>query len=118
MEEIMYKQVGDVLLPDFTVTEEVPETRPILKYGSQREDFIKEKKKGFYRNLQLHGTLKKYLADIQEEPGEMERTLMNQMLEKDTPPDKAKDQMGWVRHVQMTQMLAEEIVMNELIFAE
>jgi hypothetical protein len=40
---------------------------------------------------------------------------MNQMLEKDPPPDKAADQMGWVRHMNMTRLLAESAVVREIV---
>lgn len=45
----------------------------------------------------------------------MER-LMEEMLEKNPAPDKATQQLAWVRHMNMLKTQAEEIVATELIY--
>jgi hypothetical protein len=58
----------------------------------------------------------KHLADTEESASQMMETLMSQMLEKDPPPDKTADQTGWVRHMNMTRLLAESTVIREIVF--
>jgi hypothetical protein len=58
-----------------------------------------------------------HLADIEEEASGLAEFLIAEMLKRDPAPDKATDQMGWVRHMNSLRMTAEEIVTRELIFA-
>jgi hypothetical protein len=37
---------------------------------------------------------------------------MAELLKKSPPPDKSANQMGWVRHMNMTKALAEEMTME------
>ena len=41
---------------------------------------------------------------------------MDGLLEKNPAPDKAKDQMAWVAHMNGLKHMAEEVIMEELVF--
>ena len=45
----------------------------------------------------------------------MMNQLMTGLLEQNPPPDRQTDQMGWVRHMNMLQAQAEEVVIAELV---
>jgi hypothetical protein len=45
----------------------------------------------------------------------MER-LIEELVKKDPPPDKATNQMGWVGHMNSLKAQAEEIVLAELVY--
>jgi hypothetical protein len=38
------------------------------------------------------------------------------MLKLDPPPDKATDQMGWVRHMNGLHMVSESAAIREVVF--
>ena len=55
---------------------------------------------------------------------EMEQTaenrmqqLMKELLERNPAPDKEKNQMAWVQHMNSLKAQAEELVLNELIYS-
>ena len=43
--------------------------------------------------------------------------LMKELLERNPAPDKEKNQMAWVQHMNSLKAQAEELVMNELIYS-
>ena len=78
--------------------------------------YLQNHKRGLYSALLLSGKLMEHLADTEEAASQMIETIMSQMLEKDPPPDKATDQMGWVRHMNMTRSMAESTVIREIVY--
>ena len=114
--EIPYRQEGDFLLPDLVLDDTTD--RPIGKYGRMRKEYLRNNKRGFYSALLLSSKLMEHLADVQEEASEKIQSLMDEMLKNDPPPDKATDQMGWVRHMESTHMMAEGVIIREFVFEE
>jgi hypothetical protein len=112
--EIPYRQEGDYLLPDLKLTDTTE--RPIGKYGRMRKEYLKNHRRGLYSSLLLSGKLMEHLADIEETARERIEVMMTELLKRDPAPDKAADQMGWVRHMNSLHMTAEEIVTREMIF--
>ena len=91
--KITYTQEGDYLLPDLKL--------PIL-----------------YTNLLTRCKLTAYLADIDEQAGDMFFRLVKQFAEKEgvTEQLKSDNQMLWVRKMNNIRYRATEIVNNELIY--
>jgi ATP-dependent DNA ligase len=91
----------------------------IGKYGQMRKAYLQNHKRGLYSALLLSGKLMEHLADTEERASQMLETIMSQMLEKlekNPPPDKGTDQMGWVRHMNMTRAMAESTVIREIVY--
>ncbi|MEG2136402.1 MAG: TnpV protein [Clostridia bacterium] len=86
------------------------------KYGGMRLDYLQQHRKAAYGRMRLEGTLKQHLMDANEEANRMVDQLIEKMLKTDPAPDKAKNQMGWVRHMNSLKAQAEEIVRSELIY--
>ena len=42
--------------------------------------------------------------------------LINDLLKVNPAPDKAANQLGWIQHMNMLRLQAEEIVLRELIY--
>jgi hypothetical protein len=40
---------------------------------------------------------------------------MDRLQEKNPPPDKAKDQMAWVAHMNGLKHMAEEVILDEIV---
>jgi hypothetical protein len=114
MMEIPYRMEGDYLLPDLKLTDATD--RPVGKYGRMRKAYLQNHNRGLYSALLLSGKLMEHLADTEEAASQMIETLMNQMLEKNPPPDKATHQMKWVQHMNMTKSLAESTVIREIVY--
>lgn len=70
----------------------------------------------FYNDLILSEQLFLHLHEIEETVTKRIEILMNQLLEKNSAPDKKDNQMAWVQHMNMLKAQAEEIVLNELIY--
>ena len=115
--EITYTRQGDYYLPDLRLPEQ--DNRPIGIWGQRRRRYLKEHHKILYYNLLTSCKLHDHLADINEEAEEMLNRLEKQMAEKEgvTEQLKADDQMLWVKRMNCIRNRAEEIVMNEIIYA-
>lgn len=115
--EITYTRQGDYYLPDLRLPEQ--DNRPIGIWGQRRRRYLKEHHKILYYNLLTSCKLHDHLADINEEAEEMLNRLVKQMAEKEGVSEqlKADDQMLWVKRMNCIRNRAEEIVMNEIIYA-
>ena len=114
MEGVRYIQAGEVTIPDLTTASENLE---IGKYGRMRERFLKEKKQGMYSSLVLTGKLSRHLWETNERAIHQIEEITQKLSEKDPGPDKAQDQMGWVRHQNSLRAQAEEMILEEMIYA-
>jgi hypothetical protein len=112
--EIQYRREGDYLIPDLIIADTTE--RPVGRYGRMRRAYLQNHRRGLYSSLLLSGELMEHLADMEETALEQIETLIEEMLKRDPAPDKATDQMGWVRHMNSLRMTAEEIVTREMIF--
>ena len=115
MPEITYTRKGDYLLPNIAL-QEPPDVKPLNKYGRMRQSYLKNHKPILYSQLLLAEKLYPHLRDTQRAAQERFDTLMAQLVQRDPPPDKASDQMGWVAHMNALHHSAEEIVFAELVY--
>ena len=58
----------------------------------------------------MKNTLKKHLLEVDRAARERMGILMDGLLEKNPAPDKAKDQMAWVAHMNGLKHMAEEVI--------
>ena len=115
--EITYSQCGDYLIPDLILSQE--EQRPIGKYGRMRGRYLKEHCPVIYSNLLLSGNLNHHLAEIDHVCMDRIELITQQMKVQEgiTEALKLTDQMSWVAQMNSIQNRAEEIVLNELVYA-
>lgn len=111
--ELAYYQHGDYLLPHLTIGETHAVTG---KYEMLRKTFLKENRTGWYQGMLLSGKLDKHLADVEEAAEERMEILMEGLLKKYPAPDKGKDQIAWTAHMNMLTAMAEEIILEELVY--
>lgn len=112
--ELTYHRNGDYLFPNLTI-EDTEET--IGKYGMLRQTFLKENRSGLYEGMLLTGDLNKHLLETEKAAMERMEVLMKGLLQKYPAPDKAANQMAWVAHVNGLMAIAEESVLNELVYS-
>ncbi len=111
-----YTQVGDYLLPNLIIDEDVQQF--IGKYGRMRKRYLKEHRPVLFTNLLLSGKLDQHLTEIDRTCTERMELLTRQMADREAVTEalKATDQMEWVRRMNSIQNRAEEIVLNELVY--
>ena len=115
MQELTYHQTGDYLIPDL----EAPEAPRIGKYGTMRHNYLRDYHTGVFDGMLFKGTLNQHLEQVDREANEMMERLTIKMAQAEgiTEALKAKDQMAWVRAMNSIKNRAEEIVLNDLIYA-
>lgn len=118
----LYEQLGGTyreencnLVPDM----ELPEQKPIGKYGRMHLDYLKQHRRGRYSALLGEGQLNAYLADVDEQAHEMLTSLTVELAKTQGIDEhlKATDQMRWVQMMNNVRNSAEETIMRELILA-
>ena len=122
MKQTIYEQLGGTyreengnLIPDL----ELPEQKPIGKYGQMHLDYLKKHRRGRYSALLGEGRLNTYLSEIDEHANEMLTSLTVELVKVQGIDEhlKAIDQMRWVQMMNNVRSSAEETVMRELILA-
>ena len=115
MLELNYIRRGDYLIPDL----EEPEAPKIGKYGTLRHNYLRDHHTGVFDGMLFKGTLNQHLEQIDREANEMMERLTEQMAKAEgvTEKLKAEDQMAWVAAMNNIKARAEEIVLNDLIYA-
>ena len=110
-----YREEKGNLVPDV----ELPEQKPIGKYGRMHLDYLKQHRRGRYSSLLGEGRLNAYLADVDEQAHEMLISLIVEFAKAQGIDEhlKATDQMRWVHMMNNIRNSAEETVMRELILA-
>ena len=122
MKQTIYEQLGGTyregngnLVPDV----ELPEQKPIGKYGQMHLDYLKKHRRGRYSALLGEGRLNTYLSEIDEHANEMLTSLTVELVKVQGIDEhlKAIDQLRWVQMMNNVRSSAEETVMRELILA-
>ena len=110
-----YRKENDNLVPDV----ELPEQKPIGKYGRMHLDYLKKHRRGRYSALLGEGRFNAYLADVDEQAHEMLSSLTVELAKSQGIDEhlRATDQMRWVQMMNNVRAQAEEIVINELLYA-
>ena len=112
---IEYKKVGDYYMPNLVLEKE----KIILnKYGRMRLKFLKENKKAEYMIMFTKGILNKHLKEIQETAQTRVNIIIEQLKQQNNLTEEMKntDQLYWVSMMNNLKNMAEEIILNELIY--
>ena len=109
-----YTQTGDYLLPNLTLHQ--PKT-PLGKYGRMRRTYLMNHRPVLYNTMLLNGSLYPHLLEVEQNAAAMKEHLMTELLVKNPAPDKEKNQMQWVQHMNSLKAQAEELVLTELIYS-
>ena len=110
---LTYTRNGDYLIPNLKLDEQ-PE-KSLGKYGRMRRTYLKENRPLLYNQFLLNGTLYPHLLEIEETASQRLAQMMSQLLEKDPAPDKKRNAMAWVQHMNTLKAQAEEVILSELI---
>ncbi len=114
--ELTYTKNGEYWIPDLTAAEQ---SVTLSKYGRMREWFLKKHRTITYNNLLLSGKLTAHLMEIDQAAVNRMEEIVPKLAKQAgaTEALKASDPMRWVGLMNTCKAQAEEIVMNELIYA-
>ena len=108
--------VGDYFIPAIEL--KPVEDKVLNKYGRMRRAYLQEQKSMVFDDLVLTEQLFSHLYEVQEITEKRVEVIMAGLLEKNPAPEKEKDAMAWVRHMNLLKAMAEEVVMAEVIYCE
>ena len=88
-------------------------------WGERKRQFLLKNRNSLFTVLLLCGKLNAHLEEVDRQANEMMEFLTTQMAKAEgvTEQLKATDQMAWVGAMNNIKARAEEIVLNELIYA-
>ena len=113
--EITYTLVGDYYLPNLVA----PESPKVGRWGMLRYSYLRKYHEGLYTGMLMEGTLNPHLEEIDRQAQEMEQQLISQLAQRESVAEqlKAKNQMEWVARMNSIRNRADEVVLNDLIYA-
>ena len=106
--------VGDYFIP--TIELRPVEDKVLNKYGRMRRVYLQEQKPILFDDLVLTEQLFPHLYEVQEIAEKRVEVIIAGLLEKNPPPDKEKDAMAWIGHMNLLKAMAEEVVVREVIY--
>lgn len=115
-QRINYEECGGYLYPDLGLFDQKEVI--IGRWGQKHKRFLKKSSKLTYFRLLTSGKLSAYLAEIDEQAQDMFDMIVRQTKEVQgiTEELKADDPMEWVRQMNCIMNMAEEFVLDELIY--
>ena len=113
--EITYTLVGDYYLPNLVA----PERPKVGRWGMLRFNYLRKHREALYTIMLMEGTLNPHLEEIDRQAQEMEQQIISQLAQQEgiTEQLKAENQMKWVARMNSIRNRADEIVLNDLIYA-
>ena len=113
---LTYTQCSDYLIPDIRL--EHTGTQTLGKYGRMRRAFLEQNNPMLFNDMVLMENLFPHLWEVQQTYEKRMELLMEELLAKNSAPDKATQQLAWVAHMNILKAQAEEIVLRELVYEE
>ena len=112
--EITYTLVGDYYLPNLAA----PKSPKVGRWGMLRFNYLRKHREALYTIMLMENTLNPHLEEIDCQAQEMEQ-LISQLAQQEgvTEQLKAENQMEWVARMSNIRNRADEIMLNELIYA-
>ena len=109
-----YTQTGDYLLPNLTLNQP---RKPLGKYGRLRRTYLMNHRPVLYNTMLLNGNLYPHLMEVEQTAESRMQQMLAELPKQNPAPDKEKNQMSWVRHMNSLRAQTEEIILTELIYS-
>lgn len=112
---LTYRREGDYYIPNI----EIPENKPIGKYGLLRETFLKKHRNYLYNTMLMNGTLNEHLYEIDQTAKQQVTDLVDKMAKAQGVDEalKATNQLSWVGKMENIRHSAEETVLNDYVWS-
>ena len=105
---------GSYFLPNLTLNQP---RKPLGKYGRLRRTYLMNHRPVLYHTMLLNGSLYPHLMEVEQTAESQMQQTMEQLLKQNPAPDKERQQMAWVQHMNSLKAQAEELVLTELIYS-
>lgn len=115
--KLTYTKVGDYLLPNLTIKNQ--NYKRINKYGLLELNYLKKNNKVLYITLLMKNELTNYLVSVSDKCENKLNNLIEQLKKSNnllTEKIKESNQLEWVKLMNNYKNIAEEIILNELIY--
>ena len=111
-----YREENGHIIPNVTLPEQTD--YQIGKYGRMHLDYIKQHRRGRYTTLLTEGKLNARLHEIDLEANEMLKNIISHLATERGIDEKlkARDMLIWVAEMNNIKAIAEEIVLQEVIY--
>ena len=111
-----YREENGHLIPDIALPEQTDYR--IGKYGRMHLVYIKQHRRGRYTTLLTEGKLNAHLHEIDIEANEMLDAIIPRLAAERGIDEKlkARDMLIWVAEMNNIKAIAEEIVLQEVIY--
>nr|WP_243109578.1 TnpV protein [Dehalobacter sp. 14DCB1] len=110
-----YQEIDGLKVPSIQISNNSEDDRPLGKYGRMALEFLKEQNPQRFMILKMDGTLMEIMHKVQEEAVEKIEHITQEML-KTEPMPKTEDIMEKTKHLNSLKSVAEEIVLNEVVY--
>ena len=116
--KVTFHKEGQALYPDLAIGNEGKEPRTVGKYGLLRKTYLKNHRPALYQSLLIGGKLNDHLADIDEAATGRFMQLTDQIARAQgiTEALKAENMLLWIQRMNAVRELADEIVLQELVY--
>lgn len=113
--KITYTRVGDYYLPNLAA----PESPKVGCWRMLRFNYLRKHQEALYTIMLMENTLNHHLEEIDRQAQEMEQRLISHLAQQEGVTEllKAENQMEWVARMNSIRNRADEIVLNDLIYA-
>ena len=113
--EITYTLVGDYYRPNLIA----PGSPKVGRWGMLRFNYLRKHRESLYTIMLMENTLNSHLEEIDRQAQEMEQQIISQLAQQEgvTEQLKAEKQMEWVAKMSNIRNRADEIILNDLIYA-
>ena len=112
---LSYHEQGGVLLPNIRISDQPEDEQPLGRYGRMALAYLRENHPERYTVLKMDGTLMKTMHQVQRDALERMEHLTQQMLLDDPMPE-TEDILERARHWNDLRGMAEEIVLQTIVF--
>ncbi|WP_243131402.1 TnpV protein [Desulfitobacterium sp. LBE] len=110
-----YQEIDGLKVPCIQISNNSEDDRPLGKYGRMAMEFLKEQNPQRFMILKMDGTLMEIMHKVQEEAVEKIEHITQEMLKMEPMPE-TEDIMEKTKHLNSLKSVAEEIVLNEVVY--
>ena len=112
---LSYHEQDGMLIPNIQISNHAEEDRPLGRYGRMALTYLRDNHPDRYMILKMDGMLMEMMHQVQQEATERIECLTHQML-IDNPMPMTDDILERTRHLNDLKLMAEEIVLQTVVF--
>ena len=112
---LSYHEQDGMLIPNIQISNHAEDDRPLGRYGRMALTYLRDNHPDRYMILKMDGMLMEMMHQVQQEATERIECLTHQML-IDNPMPMTDDILERTRHLNDLKLMAEEIVLQTVVF--